>query len=143
LLHDVFSLASTAHGYTRTKIAGSSGTGSDPHAFRLWALGLTMTLKKLATTAAVTLGLLASHAAMFTSAAEARDHHGWRKGYDRPYAAYGHGRHQPQPYHYGQRRDRSGDAVGAAILGIGALIVGAAIADAARKKRHSYESYDD
>jgi hypothetical protein len=92
--------------------------------------------KKIATTVAVAAGLLASHAAMFASSAQAGDH-GWRRGgHHRPYAAYNHGygRHHYAP----ARRDRSGDAVGAAVLGIGALIIGAAIADASRNKRRHY-----
>lgn len=112
--------------------------GSEPRSFHsLWAWGLTImtSLKKIATTVAVTAGLLASNAALFASSAQAGDY-GWRRhgGHHRPYAAYNHGRHQYAP----ARRDRTGDAVGAAVLGIGALIIGAAIADAARNKRRAY-----
>jgi hypothetical protein len=64
----------------------------------------------------------------------------WRRGgfggYHRPYGpppgAYGYGRPGPR---FDHRRDHTGRAVGAAVVGIGALIVGAAIADAARRER--------
>jgi hypothetical protein len=93
--------------------------------------------KKIATTVAVTAGLMASHIAIFAPSAQAYDH-GWRRGHHRPYAY----QHSYRPHHapYRQhRRDRTGDAVGAAVLGIGALIIGAAIADSARKSRHRYD----
>jgi hypothetical protein len=96
-------------------------------------------IKKIVTTVAVAAGLLASNVAMFTSSAQAGDN-GWRRGgHHRTYAAYNHG--YGRGYHYAPpvRRDRTGDAVGAAVLGIGALIIGAAIADAARNKRRSYD----
>lgn len=60
-------------------------------------------------------------------------------GHPRPAYGYGYGYAAPQQHH---RRDRTGRAVGAAVLGIGALIVGAAIADAARRDRQrSYEQH--
>jgi hypothetical protein len=97
-------------------------------------------LKKSVTSLALVAGVLATQAATFATSAEAYDR-GGRRGYGhhRPYASYGYN-HRP---HYAApvRRDRTGDAIGAAILGIGALIVGATIADAARKNRR-YNDHD-
>ncbi len=101
-------------------------------------------LRKVATSAVVAVSLIAGQLATSVSAsADGLRHRGPGWGYRGPAP-----RHvaPPPPRHYGyghsgHRRDRSGDAVGAAILGIGALIVGSAIAEAARKNRH--RDYDD
>ena len=93
-----------------------------------------MTMHKLLTSATVVLSLAAGQFAT-TSAASAGEYRGYRSHSAPRFVA-------PRPhYDYGHRprRDRTGDAVGAAILGIGALIVGAAIADAARNKRRHYD----
>lgn len=60
-----------------------------------------------------------------------------RYGYHTPVPRYDYA---PPPVHH-HRRDRTGEAVAGAILGIGAVIVGAAIVDAARherRRRHDY-----
>jgi hypothetical protein len=97
-------------------------------------------LKKSITSLALVAGVLATQAATFATSAEAYDR-GGRRGYGhhRPYASHGYG-YRPH-YAAPARRDRTGDAIGAAILGIGALIVGATIADAARNRRH--HNYND
>lgn len=99
-------------------------------------------LPKTITAIAVAGTLIAGQAVGLASQASAGD---WRhrdgvrhsapasRHYE-PRRIYGHGSHRLEhrgPVH----RDRSGDAVAGAILGIGALIVGAAIADAHRKQR--------
>jgi hypothetical protein len=96
--------------------------------------------KKSIASLALVAGVLAMQAATFATAAEAYDRGsrrsiGQHRTYDhRPYATYGQDR---RPYLAGHaRRDRTGDAIGAAILSIGALIVGATIADAARRQRY-------
>jgi hypothetical protein len=92
---------------------------------------------KLATSALVAVGLVAGQLATSASASAEWRQRGY--GYDR---GYGYRAPPPKPY-YGyrqeRRRDRTGDAVGAVVLGLGALIVGAAIADAARNKRRHYD----
>ena len=102
-------------------------------------------LKSIATALAVTAGLVASNVMMFAASAKADG-----------YRAYGHHRPvapryvepprvylPPQRQHHG--RDHRGDAIGAAILGLGALVVGAAIADAARREHNErrYERDED
>lgn len=54
-----------------------------------------------------------------------------RYGYHAPVPRYDYA---PPPVHH-HRRDRTGEAVAGAILGLGAVIVGAAIVDAARHER--------
>jgi hypothetical protein len=99
---------------------------------------MTMSMKKIAT-----LSLLVGNAAVLAGSAAAD---GWRSN-------RGHERNAPRhvepfrgypPVHH-DRRDRTGDAVGTAVLGIGALIVGAAIADAAGRERRerAYERDED
>lgn len=106
-----------------------------------------MSRTRMATTAAAVAGLLAGQLAIFTAPATAGD---W--GHPRYGSAHPVPRQVAPPRHYGyghqapRHRDRSGDAVAGAILGIGALIVGAAIADAARHERRPeprYERDDD
>jgi hypothetical protein len=101
-----------------------------------------MALKNIASVAAVAAGLVAGQVGALSSPAAAdgwRDHGGYKRHHGGPrYEPYHHRGHVP--YH-APRRDRTGDKVGAAILGIGALIVGAAIADAARRERR--ERHDD
>lgn len=59
-----------------------------------------------------------------------------RYGYHAPVPRHDYG---PPPAHH-HRRDRTGEAVAGAILGLGAVIVGAAIVDAARhERRRRYE----
>lgn len=78
------------------------------------------------------------------SSASAGDRH-------RTYRAFDHAprfvdrapRHYGYGFHQERRRDRTGDAVAGVVLGIGALIVGAAIADAARNKHRSPSYYED
>lgn len=105
----------------------------DPRCF-----GAPVMITKRIAALAVTVGVLAAQATVFVTSAQAYDN-GWRRGggHHRPYAGYGagYGRHHYAPP-VRHKRDRSGDAVGAAILGIGALIIGAAIADGARKQRY-------
>ena len=96
-----------------------------------------ISLSKTVTSVAVAASLIAGQAVTLASDASAAE---WRHR--------GHTRHvAPAPRHYapyrgdrygyhGPRRDHTGDAVAGAILGIGALIVGSAIADAHRKKRY-------
>jgi hypothetical protein len=96
------------------------------------------------TTAIAILAVVLAAQPVLTTGAAAdgwRRHHqdGWRQ--DRPAhrdRSYGWGRPYEPPVRH-QRRDRTGDAVGAAVLGIGALIIGAAIADAARRERRAYD----
>ena len=52
-------------------------------------------------------------------------------------------RHYGYGYQHERHRDRTGDAVAGVVLGIGALIVGAAIADAARNKHRAPRHYED
>jgi hypothetical protein len=98
-------------------------------------------LHKFAVTVA-TVTALAATQLLSAATASARDGHygyrGDRPGYGRPDFR----RHEPRPYPREHRRDRTGDAVVGTIIGIGALIVGAAIADAARKQRHYDRDYD-
>jgi hypothetical protein len=104
-----------------------------------------MTTLKSTVFAAVA-GILALQplAASVASAQDWRHRGGYGGGYHRPYgpppAAYGYGR--PQYAYPERRRDRGGKAAAAAILGIGALIVGAAIADAARREHRQDYRYD-
>ncbi|NOU07081.1 MAG: hypothetical protein HOO99_12965 [Hyphomicrobiaceae bacterium] len=103
-------------------------------------------LSKTVTSVAVVASLIAGQAVVVASPAAASEAPLYEapqssRGYKRyvaprhyePQRAYGHRPHGPV------RRDRSGDAVGAAILGIGAVIIGAAIADAHRKQRRGHD----
>lgn len=94
---------------------------------------------KVVTSALVGLSLVAGQVAIATTASA---------------SDYGYRHHRPLPrhveqaprhygYHREQRRDRAGDAVAGIVLGIGALIVGAAIADAARHKNRTRDAYED
>ena len=100
---------------------------------------MTVSLRKVATAAVMAASLVAGEIAVSTSASAGEWRHRGTYGRDAgprhvaPHYGYGNNHHKP-------RRDRTGDAVGAAIVGIGALIVGAAIADAARNGRH--RNYD-
>lgn len=103
-------------------------------------------LKSIVTTVAVTAGLVASNLTLFTASAKADGYRPYgysqhRQVAPRQVAPFRHS--APAPRHHG--RDRTGDAVGAAVIGIGALIVGAAIADAARRERNErrYEPDED
>jgi hypothetical protein len=103
--------------------------------------------KSLTVVVAVAMGMLASEAALFATAAQADPNRNRGHGYDRPVAPrHFDRRSQPEPRHdrREQHRDRSGDAVAATVLGLGALIVGAAVSDAARRNRNQrYEPEED
>lgn len=96
-------------------------------------------LGKVLTSCVVGVSLIAGPVAVATTSAAAD--HGYRS--HRPVPRYV----APPPRHYGYRyegrRDHTGDAVAGMVLGIGALIVGAAIADAARHKNRTREHYED
>jgi hypothetical protein len=96
-------------------------------------------IAKIATSAVVATALLVGQLAT-SATAHAGSYRS--RGFDRH---YGYHAPAPRPYygyrHQAPRRDRSGDAVAGVVLGLGALIVGAAIADAARNKRRHYD-YD-
>ncbi len=94
----------------------------------------------------IAAGMFASEAALFATAAKADPNRQRSYGVHRPSAPRHFDprptyepRHDRREYH----RDRNGDAVAATVLGIGALIIGAAMADAARRsgnhrsKRHN------
>lgn len=85
-------------------------------------------------------------AVALTSQVTAASADGWRHGGHRSYGyapTYGYHAPVPRDYHYPpRRRDRSGDAVAGAILGVGAVIVGAAIADAIRRDRQRERERD-
>jgi hypothetical protein len=96
----------------------------------------------------VSAGMLASETALFGTSANADPYRHRGSGYSRNEPRYFDHRRYTEPRHYGRRdhhRDRRGDAVAATVLGLGALIVGAAVADAARRNRHAprYEGHDD
>jgi hypothetical protein len=103
--------------------------------------------KTIAVAVAIATGMLASEASVFATAAKADSNrhrgHGYDRGYDRPVQhRQFDNRRYPEPRRE-QHRDRTGDAVAATVLGIGALIVGAAVADAARRNRNQQRERDD
>jgi hypothetical protein len=103
-----------------------------------------MSLKKIFTGTVLAVGVLASNLTSFAASAQASDWGHRGRGHYRPVAPhYRHGGYAPQHGYQHERRDRSGKAVGAAILGIGALIIGAAIADSARRDRKRVRDDDD
>lgn len=94
-----------------------------------------MLIRRLVPSALVAVSLIAGQLAT-AATASANDY--------RRFAQPNHGPRHVEPrrsYDYGQhkRRDRTGEAVAGVVLGIGALIVGAAIADAARNKHRNYD----
>ena len=100
-----------------------------------------LSLSKITTAAAVAVALVAGQGMAFVSNAQARDGRHDRivrgpvseqRRYSEPRRDYGYRHHK-------ERRDHTGDAVVGAILGIGALIVGASIAEAHRNKRYHDE----
>lgn len=106
--------------------------------------------KTMAVAVAVAMGMLASEGSLFATAAKADPsrHRGY--GFMRADAPrnFDHRRYpEPRPQSFrsrDQHRDRAGDVVAATVLGIGALIVGSAIADAAGRNRDQrYERDDD
>ena len=109
-----------------------------------------LTISKIKSGVVATLvatGMLATDASMLAAKA---DPYGKRPyGYDRhvppPPPHIDHRRVPAPPYHHRKHRDHTGDAVAATVLGVGALIVGAAIADAARRNQQQqrYEGDDD
>ncbi len=106
--------------------------------------------KSIAVAVAIATGMLASEVSLFASAAHADPYRYRGHGNDRPVGPrhFDHRRFpepRPQPYHDRREhhRDRTGDAVAATVLGIGALIVGSAIADAARRNRNQRHERDD
>ncbi len=102
-----------------------------------------MSIGRIRTSVIAALGLLVASVAAFASAAEAGDWDGRGRGHYRhappPVVRYDHRPYAPQH----DRRDHRSDRVGAAVLGIGALIVGAAIADAARRERRLERDSDE
>lgn len=99
-------------------------------------------IPKMLTSLAVAGSMVAGQAVVLSSDASARD---WRN------RGESHRIYKPQPRHYeprysyGHRRDRTGDAVAATILGLGAVIIGSAIANAHKNRptNRSYDEYDD
>jgi hypothetical protein len=101
---------------------------------------ITPSLKKIV----LAVATVATVGAASLSTASAGDYR-----YSNPHYGYAprYGYHAPVPRHdYGpppvrhHRRDRTGEVVAGAILGLGAVIVGAAIVDAARHgRRHRYD----
>lgn len=99
---------------------------------------------KTLTSAIVGVSLLVGQIGV-ASTASAGDHR------NRGYRAYDHAppyvdrapRHFGHGFHHERRRDRTGEAVAGVVLGIGALIVGAAIADSARKAHRSPRHHED
>ena len=101
-----------------------------------------MSIKRLLTVSALTLGVVASNLSMFASEASAD---GWngrhtRHGYARPYQApvYGY------DHSYRSSRDKTGERIAkGVIIGVGAALLGAILSDAARADRHrSDRDYD-
>lgn len=94
-----------------------------------------MSIKKLATSAAVAASLLAANLAPFAAtAADARDwrrhnhDHSYSRGYDGP--RY----HRHDRYHHKRHRDRSGKDVAKGIaIGLGILAVGSILASGAHR----------
>ncbi|HRK19849.1 MAG TPA: hypothetical protein PK970_12890 [Hyphomicrobiaceae bacterium] len=112
-------------------------------------------IPKVLTSLVVAGSMLAGQAVVFSSDASAREwrHRGESHRFHKPYSRHYVPRHvtprhyEPR-YSYGhryQRRDRTGDAVAATILGLGAVIIGSAIANAHKNRRdhRSYDEYDD
>jgi hypothetical protein len=102
--------------------------------------------KTIAAALAVATGMLASEASLFATSAKADSNRHRGYGYDRPVAPrHVDNRRYPEPRHDRREhnRDRTGDAVAATVLGIGALIIGAAIADGARRNRNQRHDRDD
>jgi hypothetical protein len=101
-----------------------------------------MSIKRILTVSAITLGVIASNLSMFASQASAD---GWRgrharHSYARPYQApvygYNHG--------YRSHSDKTGERIAkGVIIGVGAALLGAILSDAARADRHRYDrDYD-
>ncbi len=94
-----------------------------------------MSIKRILTVSAITLGVVASNVSMFASQASAD---GWngrnaRHGYARPYQAPAYG------YNNGYRssRDKTGERIAkGVIIGVGAALLGAILSDAARADRY-------
>ena len=101
--------------------------------------------KSIAAAIVVTAGMIGAEAALFASSAHADPYRHRRHVYDRPLPRHVEApRHFPREHHREHRRDRTGDAVAATVLGLGALIIGTAIADAARRKNEGrYERDED
>lgn len=97
-------------------------------------------VSRFAASALVGASLIAGQIAVASAAAAADFGYGSRPARQR------HVETAP-PRHFGdrreRRRDRAGDAVAGMVLGIGALVVGAAIADAARHNQRTRDDYED
>ena len=99
---------------------------------------LIMSFKRVTTSVAVVLALLSAPIASSGSAFAGGGH--YRGGYSEDYG-YAPRHYAPQygyRYHERHHRDRTGDAIGAAVLGIGALIIGSAIANGSRRHHRRY-----
>ena len=110
---------------------------------------LIMSFKRVTTSVAVVLALLSAPIASSGSAFAGGGH--YRGGYSEDYGyaprhyapQYGYAPRHYAPqygyrYHERHHRDRTGDAIGAAVLGIGALIIGSAIANGSRRHHRRY-----
>lgn len=96
-----------------------------------------ITFPKALTSLAVAGSMIAGQAVALSSDAAAREFRG--RGDGHRYHAPAPRRYEPRYYGHGHRRDRKGDAVAATILGLGAVIIGAAIADAHKNRRDRYD----
>ena len=101
-----------------------------------------MSIKRILTVSAITLGVVASNLSMVTSQASAD---GWRGRHH----GHGYARQQHAPvygYNHGYRssRDKTGERIAkGVIIGVGAALLGAILSDAARADRHRYDrDYD-
>ena len=101
-----------------------------------------MSIKRILTVSAITLGVVASNVSMFVTQASAD---GWRGRHH----GQGYARQHPAPvygYNHGYRssRDKTGERIAkGVIIGVGAALLGAILSDAARSDRHRYDrDYD-
>jgi hypothetical protein len=101
-----------------------------------------MSIKRILTVSAITLGVVASNVSMFSSQASAdgwrgRQHgHGYARQYQAPVYGYNHNQRS--------RSDKTGERIAkGVIIGVGAALLGAILSDAARADHHRYDRYND
>jgi hypothetical protein len=106
-----------------------------------------MSIKRILTVSAITLGVVASNVSMLSSQAAAD---GWNGRHNRQgYARHNYARPYQAPvygYNHGYRssRDKTGERIAkGVIIGVGAAILGAILSDAARADRHRFDRYKD